>query len=58
VATCVALDAPGLSGIFSDNNFTLLPGESKTVIFRSKVSCTCEELQSRLTVRSLRDSYK
>ncbi|MBO7742489.1 MAG: glycoside hydrolase family 2 protein, partial [Victivallales bacterium] len=56
-ALFAVLDAPGLSGIFSDNNFTLLPDERKVLFFHSQQPCTCEELREKLTICHLRQSY-
>ena len=36
----VWLDAPGVRGEFSDNSFTLLPGEARTVVFSPKDHAT------------------
>ncbi len=64
------LYAPGICGLFSKNNLTLLPGAEKKVIFtlREPVSVTgkkqtmpkitLKRLQNALKVITLRDTYK
>ena len=53
----VTLDACGVPGIFSDNNFTLLPGETREINFQRKEPVSTEKLKSRLTVCHLRQTY-
>ena len=44
----VALEYPDDSGIFSDNYFSLLPGQSKTI--RVNLKCTPDEFNKRLKI--------
>lgn len=44
-------------GVFSDNYFDLLPGETKTVLFRPRVPITLEAFKSILGARSIQDTY-
>ena len=53
----VWLDAPGLRGEFSDNSFTLLPGEPRTVRFVPKdPSATPEAFARALSATHLREN--
>ena len=54
----VLLDAIGLPGVFSDNSFTLLPGEPKELIFTPRKETTLNALEKALEVTSLRDTYR
>ncbi|MBR1837495.1 MAG: glycoside hydrolase family 2 protein [Kiritimatiellae bacterium] len=50
----VWLDAPGIRGEFSDDSFTLLPGEPRTLAFRPKdPSVSAEAFAAALTVAHL-----
>ena len=54
----VMLETPGIKGRFSDNSFTLLPGEPKTVQFTADEYRLDVDLEDVLKVISLRDSYE
>ena len=53
----IVLDTHGLSGRFSDNDFPLMPGETKRIRFFPASSCTAEELDGCLSVMDLYNSY-
>jgi beta-mannosidase len=54
----VAVDTIGLKGIFSDNNFTLLPGESKKLVFEAPGKVTAAQMEKAMTIFHLRGSYE
>lgn len=54
----VSLDVRGVSGVFEDNCFTLLPGEERVVAFRPKRRATLEEITRGLKVTHLRATYE
>jgi beta-mannosidase len=51
----VYLDTPGHETDFSENYFDLLPGESKTIHFKTSLSET--EIKRQLVIRTVSDSY-
>ena len=54
----LTVEAAGLRGEFDDNCFTLLPEETKRLVFTSKGEVpTTAALQQALTVRHLRTTY-
>jgi beta-mannosidase len=53
-----ALEAGEVPGEFTDNCFTLLPGEPRTVEFRPSSAVAPEKLRRSLTVRHLRETYR
>ena len=53
----VVLESPGIKGIFSDNSFTLLPDEPKTITFKPIEYRSDVKLESVLKIMHLRDSY-
>ena len=56
----VTLDAGKTPGVFSDNVLTLLPGEAKTIRFRSKVESKILGLSAfrkAFTIYHLRGTY-
>ncbi len=56
-AFMVALDSEGVPGVFSDNCFTLLPGEPRRLIFEPRGKATAAELERVLSVQHLRGTY-
>ncbi|NML67880.1 glycoside hydrolase family 2 protein [Hymenobacter sp. RP-2-7] len=44
-------------GFFDDNYFDLLPGETKTLTFKSEGAATLAELRQRLVVRTLAEAF-
>ncbi|NMB47182.1 MAG: glycoside hydrolase family 2 protein [Firmicutes bacterium] len=54
----LTLNVRGIQGEFDDNCITLLPGKSKTLIFRPKQSTTSVELADSLEIQHLRDTYR
>ena len=53
----VSLFAEGISGEFSDNCFTLLPGRPAKVFFEPRMKTTSEAFKKALSVKHLRESY-
>lgn len=53
----VALSTPGIAGQWSDNAFTLLPGEKRALTFTPKQPLTAAELKKALKVKHLSESY-
>ncbi len=53
----VSLDAGNIRGIFSDNCFTLLPGESKIIEFAAGEEIGSSRFKQDLTLYHLRDTY-
>ena len=53
----VVLDLNGLSGIFSDNDITVIPGDTRVIHFFPGEACTEKELREHLTVMDLYGSY-
>ena len=53
----VVLETPGIKGTFSDNSFTLLPNEPKTITFTPVEYRTNVEFESVLRFMHLRDTY-
>ena len=53
----VSLFASGISGEFSDNWFTLVPGAPMTVEFQPRGPVTLESFRKALSVTHLRDTY-
>ncbi len=54
----VWLNVKNIPGEFDDNSFTLLPGETRTLVFRPKKPVTPEAFRAALAVTHLRESYK
>lgn len=53
-----AFAAFGISGEFSDNHFTLLPGEPRTLTFTPRDSkTTIDDFRKSLTVKHIRETY-
>lgn len=57
VALFVHLEAPGMCGHFSDSSFVMVPGEEKSVLFRSEREITADALKSVLQITHLRSCY-
>jgi beta-mannosidase len=53
----LALEAPGIPGVFEDNGFTLLPGQARTVLFRPKKAVSLAALRRVLRCVHLRQTY-
>jgi beta-mannosidase len=53
----VVLETPGIQGVFSDNSFTLLPSEPKSITFKPIDYRSDVQLKMVLKVTHLRDSY-
>ena len=51
------LETPGIRGTFSDNSFTLLPGEPREIEFVAKDQTTEREVRQALRVTHLRRTY-
>ena len=47
----------GISAVFSDNSFTLLPGHPRDLTFKVDASISLESLKDALVIRHLRGSY-
>jgi beta-mannosidase len=58
VATAIYLNAPDVDGFFSDNYFTLLPGATKEVSFKTKNQMSAKKFSSQLKIRSMVDAFK
>lgn len=54
----VFMETPGIKGIFSDNSFTLVPGEPKTVIFEPLKYRKNVSFKSVLKMTHLRETYQ
>ena len=57
-ALFVALELPGIKGIFSDNNFTLLPGELRQITFEPFDSTPESLLHNKLEIYHLKAAEK
>ena len=53
----VSLNADGIRGEFDDNCITLLPGESRTLVFTPKQAITLKAFKAGLQVHHLRGTY-
>jgi len=53
----VGLFAEGVCGEFDDNCFTLLPDESRTVIFKPRFNVSTDAFKKSLYVKHLRETY-
>ncbi|MBQ6599592.1 MAG: glycoside hydrolase family 2 protein, partial [Lentisphaeria bacterium] len=53
----VALDAPGVPGRFSDNDFSVMPQETRVIRFFPDSPCTAKALRERLSTMDLYESY-
>ena len=53
----VTLETPGIKGIFSDNSFTLMPNEPKTITFRLVKYRSEVKFEEVLRVMDLRETY-
>ncbi|MGE4286416.1 MAG: glycoside hydrolase family 2 protein [Phycisphaerae bacterium] len=53
----VVAGAEGIKGHFSDNSITLLPGQSRTILFYPDGETTAEQLRAALKTTDLRASY-
>ena len=51
-------DTPGIRGTFSDNSFTLYPGQPVRLTFTPKGNETFEAFKAALTVKHLRETYR
>ena len=47
----------GIPAVFSDNSFTLLPGQPRDLTFRTNAQLPLERLEKALVIRHLRSSY-
>ena len=57
-AFSVWVDAFGIHGEFSDNHFTLLPGEPRTLNFIPRdPKTTFDDFRKSLTVKHIRETY-
>ena len=54
----VVLDIENLPGTFSDNNFTLLPGEIRKIRFQPKQDRFSADLMHKLSICHLRQTYE
>ena len=55
----VTLDTPGLDGVFSDNAFTLMPGQARRIRFQARAAPTPPALTDRhLTVNHIGNACK
>ena len=52
------MEMKDMDGIFSDNSFTLIPGETKTVVFTPAKGRKKAASADMLVTRHLRQSYK
>ena len=54
----LTIEAQGVSGVFGDNGFTLLPDEERIVSFKSKgKDVSAQMLSAALRVQHLRSTY-
>jgi beta-mannosidase len=53
----VVLSAPGISGEFDDNGFTLLPGEPRTLLFTPRQKITLADFRKAIAIKHLRETY-
>ena len=53
----VSFDTEGIKGKFSDNMFTLLPGESKKITFVPKEKISINDFKNSLSLYDLRHTY-
>ena len=53
----VGLFAEGICGEFDDNCFTLLPDETRTVLFKPKFNVAADALKKALAIKHLRNTY-
>ena len=57
-AFSVWVEAFGIPGEFSDNHFTLLPGEPRTLTFKPRdPKTTFDDFRKSLTVKHIRETY-
>ena len=49
------LRAVGIEGLFSDNSFTLIPGEKRVVRFNAWESCSLDKFESKLQITHLKE---
>ena len=56
-ALFTALDLPGYKGIFSDNNFTLLPGKMREIIFFPAEEYSAEQMAKDIKIYHLKTTY-
>jgi beta-mannosidase len=57
LARNVFLSSGAVDGMFDDNYFDVLPGETVTVTFRPRAPTTPAALQAALTAKSIADTY-
>jgi beta-mannosidase len=57
LARNVFLATGAIDGMFDDNYFDVLPGETVTITFRPRVSMTAAMLQGALTATTIADTY-
>lgn len=53
----VSLDLAAIEGVFSDNLFTLIPGETKTIYFIPEKKLHIQRFEKTLQIEDLRSSY-
>ncbi len=53
----VSLDTMGISGLFSENMITLLPGEKASISFTTKEDITVKQLKDNLVIKDLRSTF-
>ena len=53
----VSLDTNGITGRFSDNMITLLPGEKQIISFTANEEITAKQLKDSLVIKDLRSTY-
>lgn len=58
IALWTWLELEGIDATYSDNFFHLGPGQAEEVLIRPKKRISLEQLESKLTVRSLVDTYR
>ncbi len=47
----------GISGLFSENMITLLPGEKASISFTTKEDITVKQLKDNLVIKDLRSTF-
>jgi beta-mannosidase len=57
-ALYVNLETPGIKGIFSENSFTLVPGDEKIVTFKAENICNLEDFKKSLKITHLRQTFQ
>jgi beta-mannosidase len=54
----VSLDSGAVSGVFSDNCFTLLPGEKRQILFTPRQELTMDQFRREMSLYHLRGTYR